>query len=121
MPGTEPTGKADRRTHQRRGAQGPRHAGHARTDGPGDALLLGYEVRRNCGRPGCPPAVCRGRAPAGTARIAASVGREQRPRRGRNPMTEPDMKRDKDPNETHFAAMTLLLYAGRQLDHESAG
>src|SRR5258708_15570181 len=120
MPRTEPTGKADRRTHQRRGAQGPGHAWHARAHGPGDALLLGYELRRNCGRPGCPPAVCRGRAPAGTTRIAASVGREQRPRRVRNPMTEPDMNNDKDPNETHVDEMTLLLYAERQLDREAA-
>src|SRR5258708_19421781 len=116
MPGTEPTGKADRGTQQRRGGEGRRHAGHARTDGAGDALLLGYELRRNCGRPGRPPAVCRGRAPAGTARIAASVEREQRPRRGRNPMTEPDMNRDKDPNETHVDEMTLRLYAQPQLD-----
>src|SRR5258707_2220845 len=120
MPRAEPTGKADRRTHQRRGVQGPRHAGDARPHGPSDALLLGYELRRNCGRPGCPPAVCRGRAPAGTARIAGSVGREQRPRRGRNPMTEPDMNRDKDANETHVDEMTLLLYAERQLDREAA-
>src|SRR5258705_13451964 len=120
MPGTEPTGKADRGTHQRRGAQGSRHAGHARPHGPSDALLLGYELRRNCGRPGRSPAVCRGRAPAGTARIAASVGREQRPRRGRNPMPEPDMNRDKDANETHVDEMTLLLYAERQLAREAA-
>src|SRR5258708_8072173 len=120
MPRAEPTGKADRRTHQRRGAQGSRHAGHARTHGAGDALLLGYELRRNCGRPRRPPAVCRGRAPAGTARIAASVGREQRPRRGRTPTTDPGMNRDKDPNETHVDEMTLLLYAERQLDREAA-
>src|SRR5258708_1548068 len=120
MPRAEPTGKADRRTHQRRGAQGSRRAWHARPHGPGDALLLGYELRRNCGRPGCPPAVCRGRAPAGTARIAAGARGEQRPRRGRNPMTEPDMNRDKDPNETHVDEMTLLLYVERQLDREAA-
>src|SRR6267378_3840920 len=121
MPGAESTGKADRGTHQRRGAQGFGHPGHARTDGAGDALLLGYELRRNCGRPGRSPTVCRGRAPAGTARIAASVGREQRPRRGRNPMTEPDTNRDKNPNETHVDEMTLLLYAERQLDREASG
>src|SRR5260221_4660110 len=35
-------------------------------------------------------------------------------------MTEPDMNRDKDPNETHVDEMTLLLYAERQLDREAA-
>ncbi len=35
-------------------------------------------------------------------------------------MTEPDMSRDKDPNETHVDEMTLLLYVERQLDREAA-
>jgi cytoskeletal protein CcmA (bactofilin family) len=35
-------------------------------------------------------------------------------------MTEPDMYRDKDPNETHVDEMTLLLYVERQLDREAA-
>jgi cytoskeletal protein CcmA (bactofilin family) len=35
-------------------------------------------------------------------------------------MTEPDMNRDKDPNETHVDEMTLLLYVERQLDREAA-
>jgi len=35
-------------------------------------------------------------------------------------MTEPDMNRDKHPNETHVDEMTLLLYVERQLDREAA-
>ncbi len=35
-------------------------------------------------------------------------------------MTEPDMSRDKNPNETHVDEMTLLLYVERQLDREAA-
>jgi len=35
-------------------------------------------------------------------------------------MTEPDMNREKDPNETHVDEMTLLLYVERQLDREAA-
>ncbi|HXH68530.1 MAG TPA: polymer-forming cytoskeletal protein [Candidatus Limnocylindrales bacterium] len=35
-------------------------------------------------------------------------------------MTEPDMNRDKSPDETHVDEMTLLLYAERQLDREAA-
>jgi len=35
-------------------------------------------------------------------------------------VNEPDMNRDKDPNETHVDEMTLLLYVERQLDREAA-
>jgi cytoskeletal protein CcmA (bactofilin family) len=35
-------------------------------------------------------------------------------------MTEPDMNRDKSPNESHVDEMTLLLYVERQLDREAA-
>jgi cytoskeletal protein CcmA (bactofilin family) len=35
-------------------------------------------------------------------------------------MTEPDLSRDKNPNEAHIDEMTLLLYVERQLDRESA-
>ena len=35
-------------------------------------------------------------------------------------MNEPDMNRDKHPNETHVDEMTLLLYVERQLDREAA-
>ena len=35
-------------------------------------------------------------------------------------MTEPDMSRDRQQNETHIDEMTLLLYVERQLDREAA-
>jgi len=35
-------------------------------------------------------------------------------------VNEPDMNRDKHPNETHVDEMTLLLYVERQLDREAA-
>jgi cytoskeletal protein CcmA (bactofilin family) len=35
-------------------------------------------------------------------------------------VSEPDMSKDKDPNQTHVDEMTLLLYVERQLDREAA-
>src|SRR5215470_11599238 len=120
MSRTQSIGKAHRGAHRRRSAQGPRQARHACAHGPGDALLLGHELRRNCGLPRRPATVCRRGAAARAPRIAAGAGREQRPGRGGNPMKEPEMKSDQPIEDTCLDEMTLLLYSERQLDREAA-
>jgi len=47
--GPKPTGDADRAAQQRRSPQGTGQNGPASAHGAGDALLLGYELRRDCG------------------------------------------------------------------------
>src|SRR5215469_10229665 len=112
--------KTHRRAHRRRSAQGPRQARHEGTDGSRDALLLGHELRRNCGCPGRSPPVCRRGAAAGAPRIAAGAGRKQRHRRRRSRVNETEMNRDNRPDDPCVDEMTLLLYVERQLDREAA-
>src|SRR5258708_2678820 len=109
--GPKSTGAADRAAHQRRSAQGAGQTGRASTDGAGDALLLGYELRRNCGRAGSAPRLCGRGAAARPARTAASAGRQRGPGGGRDFMSKAPEEKIK-----HLDEMTLLLYIERQLD-----
>src|SRR6266568_4429374 len=109
--GPEPTGSADRAAHERRSAQGAGQTGRSGAHGAGDALLLGYELRRNCGCAGSAARLCGRGAATGPARAAASAGRQRDAGGGRGFMSEaPGEKMN------HLDEMTLLLYIERQLD-----
>src|SRR6266568_2724502 len=109
--GPEPTGSADRAAHERRSAQGAGQTGRSGAHGAGDALLLGYELRRNCGCAGSAARLCGRGAATGPARAAASAGRQRDAGGGRGFMSEaPGEKMN------HLDEMTLLLYSERQLD-----
>src|ERR1700676_4553118 len=109
--GPQPTGAADRKANQRRSAQGAEQTGSAGTHGAGDALLLGYELRRNCGCAGSAARLCGRGAAARPARAAASAGRQRGAGGGRVLMSNTPEEKMK-----HLDEMTLLLYIERQLD-----
>src|SRR6266851_3638917 len=107
----QPTGAAHRTAHQRRSAQGAGQDGWASAHGAGHALLLGHELRRNCGCAGSAARLCGRGAAACPARTATSAGRQRGAGGGRGFMSEMPEGKMK-----HLDEMTLLLYIERQLD-----
>src|SRR5258708_30128285 len=109
--GPEPTGTTDRTANQRRSAQGAGQTGRAGTHGAGDALLLGHELRRNCGCGGSAARLCGRGVTARPARAAAITGRQRDAGGGRN-----FVNRTPEEKFKHVDEMTLLLYIERQLE-----
>src|SRR6266704_4812071 len=114
--GPEPTGSADRAAHERRSAQGAGQTGRSGAHGAGDALLLGYELRRNCGCTGSAARLCGRGATARPARTAASAGRQRGAGGGRSFMSETPEEKTK-----HLDEMTLVVYIARQGARARAG
>src|SRR5262249_54526903 len=109
------TGKTDGSAQQRGSAACAGQAGNAGAHGAGAALLLGHELRRNCGHAGRAPRL-RGRGVAArTARAAPGARGFERAGGGRRVMSERDAGTGV-PREEHVDEMTGLLYLEGQLE-----